>query len=160
MKFTGERFIPSEQGEIRLDHLHRYALVLELIKGRKVLDIACGEGYGSFMMARFASSLVGIDISQETVEHASSVYKKSNLLFEQGDVAKINHLVNTFDVVVSFETIEHLSQQRKMISEIKRVLKHDGFLIISSPNSPVYSEKQTKNNYRTHHLYGEYWHPA
>jgi 2-polyprenyl-3-methyl-5-hydroxy-6-metoxy-1,4-benzoquinol methylase len=66
MKFTGERYIPTEEGKIRLEHYHRYATVLDVVKEKNVLDVACGEGYGSFFMAEVAASVVGVDISDET----------------------------------------------------------------------------------------------
>ena len=71
MEFTGERFLPTLSGEIRHEHLHRYAWCRRLVGGKKVLDIACGEGYGSAMLARDALSVIGMDISAEAVEHAA-----------------------------------------------------------------------------------------
>ncbi len=76
MKFTGERFVPGTQGSIELEHLHRYLQACEIIKGKHVLDIASGEGYGSAMLADCAKSVIGVDISPEAVLHASSSYKK------------------------------------------------------------------------------------
>lgn len=146
MKFTGERFIPTEQGRIRLEHYHRYAVALDAIKGKTVLDVACGEGYGSFIMADVAGSVIGVDISEEAVRHASSIYVKQNLNFVQGCATQLDFLANSFDVVVSFETIEHLVEQREMLAEIKRVLHPDGVLIISSPNRPIYSEESGEHN--------------
>jgi GT2 family glycosyltransferase/glycosyltransferase involved in cell wall biosynthesis len=146
MKFTGERFIPTEQGRIRLEHYHRYAMVLDIVAGKAVLDVACGEGYGSYLMADVARSVIGVDISDETVQHASSAYKKPNLTFNQGSATDLNFPDASFDVVVSFETIEHLAEQAEMLAEIRRVLRPDGLLVISSPNRPVYSEESGEHN--------------
>ena len=146
MQFTGERFIPTEQGRIRLEHYHRYAVVQQVVTGKAVLDVACGEGYGSNFMAEVASSVVGVDISAEAVQHASSIYKKKNLEFRQGSATQLDLADASFDVVVSFETIEHLLEQAQMLSEIRRVLRPDGFLIISSPNRPIYSEESGEHN--------------
>lgn len=146
MKFTGERFIPTEQGRIRLEHYHRYAVVQDIIAGKDVLDVACGEGYGSSYMADVARSIVGVDISQEAVQYASATYQKSNLVFRQGSATDLDFADATFDVVVSFETIEHLSEQAQMLAEIRRVLRPDGSLVISSPNRPVYSEESGEHN--------------
>jgi len=126
MKFTGERFIPTEQGKIRLEHYHRYATILDVVSNKDVLDVACGEGYGSEIIAGIARTVVGVDISEKTVLHATKNYKKENLEFHQGDATKLNFTNDSFDVVVSFETIEHLLQQEKVLSEFKRVLKQDG----------------------------------
>jgi O-antigen biosynthesis protein len=146
MKFTGERFIPTEQGRIRLEHYHRYAIVLDVVKEKNVLDVACGEGYGSYFMAEVARSVVGVDISDEAVQHASKTYKKPNLAFQQGSATNLNFADASFDVVVSFETIEHLAEQAQMLAEIRRVLRPDGVLVISSPNRPIYSEESGEHN--------------
>lgn len=147
MEFTGERYVPTEAGEVRHEHLHRYAWCLPLIEGRAVLDIACGEGYGSAIMARRARSVVGVDISFEAVEHASKTYGDlTNLSFRVGDAAEIPLPDDSVDVVVSFETIEHHDRHEEMLSEIRRVLRPDGILIMSSPNRAVYSELAGHHN--------------
>ena len=147
MEFTGERYVPSESGEIRHEHLHRYAWCAHLVAGKDVLDIACGEGYGSAMLAAHAGSVVGVDIDPATIQHASTVYGGiEGLRFEQGDAARIPLGDATFDVVVSFETIEHHDRHREMLSEIRRVLRQDGILILSSPNRDVYSKLSGQHN--------------
>ena len=147
LAFTGERYVPTEQGEIRLEHFHRYAVALDIVAGKDVLDIASGEGYGSFLLATVARNVTGVDISQEAVQHARATYSdRSNLTFKQGSATKINLPDHTFDVVISFETIEHLAEQSEMLSEIRRVLKPTGVLLISSPNRPIYSEASGTHN--------------
>lgn len=146
MKFTGERFIPTEQGRIRLEHYHRYAMVLDVVKEKVVLDVACGEGYGSFLMAGVALSVEGVDISEEAIHHASSKYEKPSLRFSLGSAIHLEFPDDSFDVVVSFETIEHLAEQEAMLSEIRRVLRPRGVLVISSPNRPIYSEESGEHN--------------
>lgn len=147
MKFTGERFVPTEAGEIRHEHFHRYAWCAPLVEGKEVLDVACGEGYGSAILAGYARSVIGIDISEEAVQHASHAYGEvSNLRFATGDASNISLSDASVDVVVSFETIEHLLQQEEMIGSIRRVLRPDGFLILSSPNKRVYSELSGHHN--------------
>jgi ubiquinone/menaquinone biosynthesis C-methylase UbiE len=147
MEFTGERYVPTEQGRIRLEHYHRYATVLNIVAGKSVLDAACGEGYGSALMSEVASSVVGVDIAVAAVQHASNTYAhKSSLKYRQGSATALNFADASFDVVVSFETIEHLGEQEEMLAEIRRVLREDGLLIISSPNRPVYSEESGEHN--------------
>jgi GT2 family glycosyltransferase/glycosyltransferase involved in cell wall biosynthesis/SAM-dependent methyltransferase len=141
MKFTGERYMPTEAGEIRHEHLHRYAWCRLLAEGRDVLDIACGEGYGSAMLAAHARSVCGVDISPEAVAHATATYADiEGLRFIPGDAAAIPLPDDSIDLVVSFETIEHHDRHQEMLAEIRRVLRPDGILIISSPNRTVYSE--------------------
>lgn len=147
MEFTGERFIPTERGEIWYEHFHRYAWCRALVEGKEVLDIACGEGYGSALLARSASSVIGVDIAAEAINHAIEKYSGlAGLAFRQGDAANIPLPDDSVDVVVSFETIEHHDRHAEMLREIRRVLRPDGLLVISSPNRPVYSEKGGYHN--------------
>lgn len=147
MEFTGERYVPTEAGEIRHEHLHRYAWCRPLIADNVVLDIACGEGYGSAIMARHARSVVGVDIAPEAVEHAVRAYGHlPNITFRIGSATEIPLPDDSVDVVVSFETIEHHDRHAEMLREIRRVLRPNGVLIISSPNRPVYSEKAGHHN--------------
>ena len=146
MQFTGERYMPTEAGRIQLEHYHRYATVMELVSGKTVLDVACGEGYGSAMLADAAVHVTGVDISDEAVEHAARSYQKANLVYRQGSAIALDFADASFDVVVSFETIEHLAEQEDMLREIRRVLRPQGVLVISSPNRPVYSEESGEHN--------------
>jgi SAM-dependent methyltransferase len=142
MKFTGERFVPGLTGEIKYAHLHRYALTIPLITNKDVLDVASGEGYGSALLARVAKSVIGVDIDPESVKHAEQNYGDvANLQFRVGSCAALAVETASVDAVVSFETIEHHDRHTEMMLEIKRVLRRDGILIISSPNRPVYSEQ-------------------
>lgn len=154
MEFTGERFVPSEQGELRLEHYHRYAVAVEIVQDRAVLDVACGEGYGSSLLANYARSVVGVDVSAESVRHAQATYSnQQNLSFVQAGATSLPMTPDSFDVVVSFETIEHLLEQAEMLAEIRRVLRPDGCLIISSPNRPVYSaDRETPNEFHVAEL--------
>jgi len=145
-KFTGERLIPEVISEDTFLHLHRYAITFDYIKDKEVVDIACGEGYGSFLMSKYAKNVTGIDIDEDTIINANSKYKNNNLSYLQGDVSKIPLQSSTIDVVVSFETIEHTTMHNEMMQEIKRVLKPDGLLIMSSPDKKNYSDKRGFNN--------------
>ncbi len=156
MFFTGERYIPNLiTGQIAYEHLHRYAFACKYVTGKTVLDIACGEGYGSNLLAKHAKKVIGMDISGEAVTNASRKYAgETNLEFRQGSCVNISFESGYFDVVVSFETIEHLAEHDKMLDEIKRVLKKDGILIISSPNRKTYTDDPGhKNEYHVKELY-------
>lgn len=151
MEFTGERFLPTLSGDIRLEHFHRYEWCLPFVAGKRVLDIACGEGYGSRILGRSAQSVIGVDISPEAVQHAQAAYsQQNNLSFKQGDAAEIPLPSQCVDVVVSFETIEHHDRHAEMLSEIRRVLTPNGLLILSSPNKRIYSDLAGGNHNHFH----------
>ncbi|MCF4124261.1 methyltransferase domain-containing protein [Methylobacterium sp. SyP6R] len=119
--------------------------------GAAVLDIACGEGYGAANLASVARHVTGVDIDAGTVAEARARYgNRDNLTFLHGDAEKIPADDASFDVVVSFETIEHLKDADRFLREIKRVLKPGGLLIISSPNEPEYRKSLSHPN--PHHL--------
>jgi 2-polyprenyl-3-methyl-5-hydroxy-6-metoxy-1,4-benzoquinol methylase len=147
LTFTGERFTPEVRGPIWYEHWHRYAFVAALVPGLRVLDAACGEGYGSFLLARAAAHVTGIDISADAVAHARQRYPAANLAFAEGSVTALPLPDACVDVVVSFETIEHLTPQREMLAEFRRVLTPTGILVISSPNRPVYNEAGEVENH-------------
>ncbi|MBX9578563.1 MAG: glycosyltransferase [Chthoniobacterales bacterium] len=154
LPWTGERYVPQLRGDIALEHLHRYALASEIVKGKRVLDIASGEGYGSEMLSRTAASVVGVDIDSGTIEHAQKKYRKENLFFKKGRCEQIPLLDHSVDVVVSFETIEHLDDHQKMLSEIKRVLTPGGILIVSTPDKHEYTEvPKHHNQFHVNELY-------
>ncbi|MFM1990455.1 MAG: hypothetical protein RJA99_3412 [Pseudomonadota bacterium] len=149
MKFDGERFMPEVPGELRLEHLHRYAFAAPLCDGLDVLDIASGEGYGSAMLAARARTVLGVDVAVEAVEHARSTYPASrhpNLRFEAGSVLAIPAPDRSFDRIVSFETIEHLAEHDGMLAELRRVLRDDGVLVISTPDKRYYSDERGYSN--------------
>jgi len=154
LTWTGERYLPELEGNIALEHLHRYAMACQLAKGRQVLDIACGEGYGSAMLAEVAQRVIGVDISQDVIAHARLKYRKGNLEFKAGSCSGIPIQDASVDLVVSFETIEHDDQHEAMLSEIKRVLSPNGVLIISSPEKLEYSVLANYSNpYHVKELY-------
>jgi SAM-dependent methyltransferase len=143
LEFTGERYVPGVPGEIAHEHWHRYAFARRFVLARRVLDIACGEGYGSALLAEAAAHVIGIDIDTPALAHARAVYAdRPNLTFVQASAATVPLRDASVDVVVSFETIEHIraEDQPRMLAEFARVLVPDGLLIISSPNRPQYSE--------------------
>jgi ubiquinone/menaquinone biosynthesis C-methylase UbiE len=139
MDFTGERYVPLLKGDIELEHKHRYLVARELCHGKTVLDVACGEGFGSAMLAEVAAAVVGVDIASDVVLHAQSKYGCKNLSFLIASCTDLPLLDSSFDVVVSLETLEHLSQHDKMVGEIKRVLRPNGVLLISTPEKYRYS---------------------
>src|SRR6266550_4644575 len=151
--FTGERFTPESRGTIWYEHWHRYCAAAGLTNGRRVLDAACGEGYGSALLARHAAAVIGVDIGADAVAHAKSRYRQPNLTYIQASVTALPLAPASVDLIVSFETIEHLAEQREMLAEFRRVLAPSGILVISSPNRPVYNEAAAvANEFHVHEL--------
>ena len=156
LEWTGERYVPEVAGSIRLEHVHRYLLAKELAGAQRVLDIACGEGYGSEILAGSAAHVVGIDIVPAVVTHARGRYRRKNLTFAAGSCAAIPIADHSVDVVVSFETLEHLEQHDEMMREVKRVLRPGGLAIISSPDRKQYSDLPGYHNpFHERELYRE-----
>ena len=154
MPFTGERYVPEVRGQIYYEHVHRYALAFELARDLDVLDIASGEGYGAAYLAIAARSVVGVDIDAESIRHAASRYTAMNLRFAAGSCTAIPLPDASMDLVVSFETLEHLEEHEQFMREIVRVLRPHGRLLISSPNKLVYSDQgQFHNAFHVRELY-------
>ena len=151
MEFTGERFVPIKElmnDEIAFEHLHRYHNALKLVTGKVVLDIACGEGYGTKILSERANKVFGIDIDSASIDHAKKTYGENNIEFICGSVKNIPLPDNSVDVVVSYETIEHIDEitQNDFLAEIKRVLKKGGILIISTPDKANYTDRYSHKN--------------
>lgn len=154
LPFTGERYTPEIKGNIYLEHMHRYTAVKDMVAGKTVLDIASGEGFGSFFMAQHASHVTGVDVAEDAISHAKLRYARDNLEFKVGSCSDIPLGDASVDVVVSFETIEHHDEHEQMMREIRRVLKPGGVLIISSPDKREYSDiPRTKNPHHVKELY-------
>ena len=149
MDFTGERLVPGKVDlELEVEHMNRYIFARDLVKNKKVLDAACGTGYGTALLAQSAERVFGIDISKEAISYAESNYSAKNVNFAVANIEKLPFESDFFDVVVSFETIEHVDTQKqeKFLSEVKRILKKDGIFIISTPNKEVYKNR-VKNHF-------------
>jgi len=134
--------------------LHRYALACEFVKGKVVLDIASGEGYGSNILSNAAKQVTGVDISDEAVVHANQKYatNSKNLIYKLGSASIIPLEDASVDIVTSFETLEHTTEHDEFLSEIKRVLKPGGLLIMSTPDTVPYKIREPENPYHVKEL--------
>jgi len=146
LRFTGERMTSAVSGQIEFEHFHRYFFARDLCVGIDVLDVACGEGYGSAILSGVAKTVLGVEVDAETVDHARGNYSAPNLSFLQADAASLPLTDASMDAVVSFETLEHLKDQRRFLAEVKRILRPNGFLVISMPDRLVYSAAGTDPN--------------
>jgi ubiquinone/menaquinone biosynthesis C-methylase UbiE len=144
--WTGERWVPGIWGSIAVEHLHRYALAVSLTADAEVLDMACGEGYGSAWLAHAARTVVGVDINADVVTRARQRYQTPNLRFICANATALPFPDASFDWVTCFETIEHLTDQEGLISEIRRVLRPKGRLLLSSPDRQAYAALSQHEN--------------
>lgn len=149
----GERhIIGHDESVLEQEHLNRYYFALRYTKNKKVLDIACGTGYGTAIISQVAKQVIGVDISLDSIVHARENYSKKNTEFLQGTATNLHFFKNnSFDVVVSFETIEHIRDHHTYLMEVKRVLKDKGIFICSTPNKKIVSP-YTKKPRNPHHV--------
>lgn len=138
---SGERLYPETPHGVDVemkDQFDRYVLATQYAKDADCLDAACGAGYGTKMLSGVARQVLGLDFSEEALTHAREHYSADNVQFRQADLNKLLALESDrFDVVVSFETIEHLHQQQQLVKEFHRILRPGGVLLMSSPNGTV-----------------------
>lgn len=155
LPFTGERFTPECVREIWYEHVHRYALARHLAAGKRVLDVACGEGYGSAMLAPVAKSVLGVDLSGEAIRHARARYGLlPNLSFDEADATRAQFAGAPFDMVVSFETLEHVEAQDELVGGLAAALEPGGFALLSSPDKAEYSDATGhRNEFHVRELY-------
>ena len=147
MEFTGERIVPGKvNADLLNEHLCRYRFAQLLVRGKVVLDIGSGVGYGSRILAEKASSVVAIDRSEEAVRYANEEYAGDNIEMVVGDGRSLPLANDSVDVVVSFELIEHLHGQQAHLHEVDRVLKPNGLTVISTPNRIFYSQESNQAN--------------
>lgn len=138
---TGERVIPKEMDPMNnmlLEHIARYTFSTPYVKGR-VLDIACGSGYGSLKVAKdrkkHMDEIMGVDISEDALQYAVHNYYHPLLTFKQGDAmdSSLPQEIGQFDTILSFETIEHVKDDRLFMKRMYDLLKPGGTLVLSTP---------------------------
>ncbi len=140
LEFTGERLVPDKSpSKLEAEHRARYEFACRRIEGRKVLDIGCGAGYGSYMMSAHAgdAGVVGVDIDESTIGYAKKNYEASGLNFMVADVTRVPFSDNEFTACVCFEVIEHIENPEELLKEAARVLDPSGIFIVSTPNGAV-----------------------
>ncbi len=146
--WTGERFIPGSGGtQIRYEHMHRYAIAHDLCKGKRTLDYGCGEGYGTAILAKNASSVIGVDVDAEAISHSKAAYAHvQNASYQKLESSLLPFPDGHFEFITCFEVIEHVTNQEEILSELSRVLSPIGTLLISTPNKAEYSDLNNYSN--------------
>ncbi len=156
MKKKENRFRP-EYKDISLDylvmyyrHMAAYDFAKRYVEGKSVLEVCCGEGYGSFHLASSAGSLLAADIDRKTVATAAKKYSRPNLTFKAFDACDMPLDSGQYDIVVGLQAIEHIENVDIFLEEIRRVLKPDGFFVFSTPNRTIRLEPGEKSYNRAH----------
>ena len=125
----------SEHG----DHLARYRFSVQFVQGARVLDLCCGIGYGSFLMAAAGAKEVrGLDVSEDALNAAKGQPLLPNLRFDYGDVCATLPEPGTWDFVNCFEGVEHVPDPAKLLENIYAALKPGGLAVVSTPNADAY----------------------
>ncbi|HLD83027.1 MAG TPA: methyltransferase domain-containing protein [Candidatus Omnitrophota bacterium] len=132
---TGERILLEKETPIFIArHFCAYKFAKGYAQGMDVLDIACGEGYGSYFLADFALMVTGIDYDPEVIGYAKEKYKRDNLEFLTLDINALGSLKKKFNLICSFQFIEHLKDAKAFLTSIKGNLSESGIFICSTPN--------------------------
>ena len=156
LEWTGERIIPEEGRYMFRRHLKAYQFAINFCQKKVILDAGCGEGYGSYLLAGVGAKVIGIDISEQAVRHAKKKYVRENLKYQVMDITYLDFPNGSFDVVVSFQVIEHLNNVQKFLKEIKRVLKKDGWAIIGTPNKSLCNDHPIGKYHVKEYRYNEF----
>ncbi len=156
MTYTGERLIKARNGfafeDVYYEHLYRYELAGHFCRGARVLDVACGTGYGTDYLSKKSQWVAGADLSREALHFCRENYRSPRTHFMNMNAACLGLKDASFDCVVSFETLEHITGQRAFFDEIRRVLVPDGLAIISTPDRENYNRTEQSNPYHEKEL--------
>jgi SAM-dependent methyltransferase len=156
LELTGERTLPDvpEENYWYRRHVAVYEWIAERCEGLRVVDLACGEGYGSEILARGAAEVIGVDANPEAHDHARARYRRENLSFERGLVEDFDR---PRDAVVFLQTIEHIHQPERLLERIARI---SPLAYISTPNrltlAPPGAEKSDNPWHLREYDAGEY----
>lgn len=138
LRFTGERVIPGAvDPDLWNEHISRYRFASLLSQRRRVLDIGCGTGYGTELLAANATHSIGLDNDPETIAYASSRFARAQ--FVCASASALPFAARSFDLITAFEVIEHLEEWRHLLSEAARVLTPEGIFLVSTPNKSYYA---------------------
>ncbi len=152
IEFTGERVVPGEvDDDLWNEHLSRYLFATRLARGKTLVDVGCGTGYGSAELAHTAARVIGLDQSRDAVSYAAQHYSRHNLQFLTAAATDLPFANSTFDLIVAFEVIEHLEDWQHLLLESRRVLRPTAQLVISTPNRDFYAESRRQSGPNPYH---------
>ena len=152
-----ERIVPDEtsSGIVAL-HVKRYTFALPWCENGDVLDVACGVGYGTVVLADVAHTVVGGDLDEESIAYARQRYTRPNVEFVVLDATELPFGDATFDAVCSFETIEHLDLPAAFVGEVARVLRSTGSFLVSTPRSDRTTHSPENPFHRVEFSHGDF----
>ncbi|MCX6596550.1 MAG: methyltransferase domain-containing protein [Acidobacteria bacterium] len=147
IEFTGERVIPGQvPPDLWNEHYGRYLFAARLARGKRVIDLGCGSGYGSDELAHTATSVTALDIDPEAIAYAQHHFQRDNLSYLSASCEDVPLADGSADLVIAFELIEHLQQPDRLLAEAKRLLAPGGQFIVSTPNRTYYATSRTEPN--------------
>ncbi len=149
IEWTGERCVPwTHDAQVIYEHYHRYLIAAPLVRGKRVLDLASGEGYGAALLAQTAAETIGAEVDAASVAHAQQRYRQPGLSFVQISMLDLSQFADaSVDVITCFEALEHVAEHKLVLSEIRRVLAPDGLLLMSTPDRLQYTEHLHQENH-------------
>lgn len=150
LDWTGERLVPDRAAErVLKDHMGQYEYIVRNLRlsGKRVLDVACGVGLGSRLFAeRGSATVIAVDISNEAIRYGREHYAHPDVRYCLGDASQLPFPDQTFDVVISLETLEHVARFQLFLQEVHRMLNAGGVFVISTPNRAITSPKSVPPN--------------
>lgn len=141
---TGERILLEKESPLMIArHFCAYKFAKDFVPGKDVLDIGCGEGYGSDFLSNYAQSVLGIDYDKDVISYAKDKYDNKNLQFLVLDIKDLGSLNGKFDVICSFQNIEHIRDTDKLLKDVSSLLNDNGVFICSTCNMKDASPRRT-----------------
>ena len=137
---------------MRVEHLGRYLFAANILKdSKRVLDVACADGYGSYILSKNADKVYGMDRNDSYLKIAEEKYNADNIVYKQIDFDS-EQITGKYDGIVCFETLEHLKYPEGFLKKLYNVLEDNGTIILSIPNS-IYEELENGKNKDSYHLH-------
>ncbi len=147
VEYTGEFVVQGKTPDkLWREHVNRYTFASQRVQGKACLDVACGTGYGTALLARECNTVVGVDLNRQVLEYAQQRYGGDGVEFVLADARALPFRTGSFEDVVSFETVEHLGLPARFLTECRRVLRSGGLFMCSTPNRLVYSPSANSGN--------------